>query len=246
MRVRFPSPAPSRKSRSGQVPAAFNLDRARPRRAVRATRPPARASRSRRSCWSSWALRTSRTNSPPTPLPRPTRHKPAHCATSSRPARMSHARSSTPPASYTGPSRKPREPSRPKPPPSSATTAPRPRQPKNRPVRADAQRERDELHTATNARLAALEDTRAALRIRAERAETNLDTPPTARPPALEDPRAALRTRAERAETNLDTARAELAGLKTKAPHGSMHSPRATHDRDPGGFTGTHGHSRAR
>ena len=203
MRVRFPSPAPSRKSRSGQVPAAFNLDRARPRRAVRATRPPARASRSRRSCWSSWALRTSRTNSPPTPLPRPTRHKPAHCATSSRPARMSHARSSTPPASYTGPSRKPREPSRPKPPPSSASTAPR--QPKNRPVRADAQRERDELHTATNARLAALEDTRAALRIRAERAETNLDT-----------------------------ARAELARLKTKAPHGSMHSPRATHDGDPG------------
>ena len=205
MRVRFPSPAPSRKSRSGQVPAAFNLDRARPRRAVRATRPPARASRSRRSCWSSWALRTSRTNSPPTPLPRPTRHKPAHCATSSRPARTSHARSSTPPASYTGPSRKPREPSRPKPPPSSATTAPRPRQPKNRPVRADAQRERDELHTATNARLAALEDTRAALRIRAERAETNLDT-----------------------------ARAELARLKTKAPHGSMHSPRATYDGDPG------------
>ena len=116
---------------------------------------------------------------------------------------MSHARSSTPPASYTGPSRKPREPSRPKPPPSSASTAPR--QPKNRPVRADAQRERDELHTATNARLAALEDTRAALRIRAERAETNLDT-----------------------------ARAELARLKTKAPHGSMHSPRATHDGDPG------------
>ena len=118
---------------------------------------------------------------------------------------MSHARSSTPPASCTGPSRKPREPSRPKPPPSSATTAPRPRQPKNRPVRADAQRERDELHTATNARLAALEDTRAALRIRAERAETNLDT-----------------------------ARAELARLKTKAPHGSMHSPRATYDGDPG------------
>jgi colicin import membrane protein len=42
-------------------------------------------------------------------------------------------------------------------------------------VRADAQRERDELHEATRDRLAALEETRAALRIRAERAETDLD-----------------------------------------------------------------------
>ena len=43
-------------------------------------------------------------------------------------------------------------------------------------IRADAQRERDELHAATDARLAALEETRAALRIRAERAEADLDT----------------------------------------------------------------------
>jgi colicin import membrane protein len=43
-------------------------------------------------------------------------------------------------------------------------------------VRADSQRERDELHAATHARLAALEETRTALRIRAERAETDLDT----------------------------------------------------------------------
>jgi hypothetical protein len=37
-------------------------------------------------------------------------------------------------------------------------------------IRADAQRERDELHTATDARLAALEEARDSLRIRAERA----------------------------------------------------------------------------
>jgi len=41
-------------------------------------------------------------------------------------------------------------------------------------IRADAQRERDELHVATHARLAALE-ARTALRIRAERAEADLD-----------------------------------------------------------------------
>jgi colicin import membrane protein len=43
-------------------------------------------------------------------------------------------------------------------------------------VRADSQRERDELHAATDARLAALEETRTALRVRAERAEADLDT----------------------------------------------------------------------
>ncbi|MGH3274702.1 MAG: hypothetical protein ACRDNZ_10350, partial [Streptosporangiaceae bacterium] len=43
-------------------------------------------------------------------------------------------------------------------------------------IRADAQRERDELHAATEARLAALEEARTALRIRAERAEADLDT----------------------------------------------------------------------
>jgi hypothetical protein len=37
-------------------------------------------------------------------------------------------------------------------------------------VRADAQRERDELREATQDRIAALEETRTALRIRAERA----------------------------------------------------------------------------
>jgi colicin import membrane protein len=42
-------------------------------------------------------------------------------------------------------------------------------------IRADAKRERDELHTATDARLAALEEARTALRIRAERAEADLD-----------------------------------------------------------------------
>jgi chromosome segregation ATPase len=43
-------------------------------------------------------------------------------------------------------------------------------------VRADSKRERDELHAATDARLAALEETRTSLRIRAERAEADLDT----------------------------------------------------------------------
>lgn len=43
-------------------------------------------------------------------------------------------------------------------------------------IRADAQRERDELHAATDARLAALDEARTALRIRAERAEADLDT----------------------------------------------------------------------
>lgn len=43
-------------------------------------------------------------------------------------------------------------------------------------VRADSKRERDELHAATCAQLAALEETRTALRIRAERAEVDLDT----------------------------------------------------------------------
>jgi hypothetical protein len=43
-------------------------------------------------------------------------------------------------------------------------------------IRAVAQRERDELRAATDARLAALEETRTALRIRAERAEAELDT----------------------------------------------------------------------
>jgi colicin import membrane protein len=42
-------------------------------------------------------------------------------------------------------------------------------------IRTDAQRERDELHAATDARLAALEEARSALRIRAERAEADLD-----------------------------------------------------------------------
>jgi hypothetical protein len=42
--------------------------------------------------------------------------------------------------------------------------------------RPDAQRERDELRAATDARLAAVEETRTALRIRAERAEADLDT----------------------------------------------------------------------
>ena len=42
--------------------------------------------------------------------------------------------------------------------------------------RADSQRERDELHAATDARIAALEEARTALRIRAERAEADLDT----------------------------------------------------------------------
>lgn len=37
-------------------------------------------------------------------------------------------------------------------------------------------RERDQLHAATDARLAALEETRTALRIRAEQAEADLDT----------------------------------------------------------------------
>jgi colicin import membrane protein len=43
-------------------------------------------------------------------------------------------------------------------------------------VRADSRRERDEHRAATDARLAALEETRIALRIRAERAEADLDT----------------------------------------------------------------------
>ena len=43
-------------------------------------------------------------------------------------------------------------------------------------IRVDAQRERDELHAATDARLAALEEARDSLRIRAERAEADLDT----------------------------------------------------------------------
>ena len=43
-------------------------------------------------------------------------------------------------------------------------------------IRTDAQRERDELHAATDARLAALEEARDSLRIRAERAEADLDT----------------------------------------------------------------------
>jgi chromosome segregation ATPase len=43
-------------------------------------------------------------------------------------------------------------------------------------IRADAQRERDELHAANDARLAATEEALTALRIRAERAETDLDT----------------------------------------------------------------------
>jgi len=42
-------------------------------------------------------------------------------------------------------------------------------------IRADAQRERDELHAATDARLAALDEASTALRIRAERAEADLD-----------------------------------------------------------------------
>ena len=43
-------------------------------------------------------------------------------------------------------------------------------------VRADSPRERDEHRAATDARIAALEETRTALRIRAERAEADLDT----------------------------------------------------------------------
>jgi colicin import membrane protein len=43
-------------------------------------------------------------------------------------------------------------------------------------IRTDAQRERDELHAATDARLAAIEEARDSLRIRAERAEADLDT----------------------------------------------------------------------
>jgi colicin import membrane protein len=43
-------------------------------------------------------------------------------------------------------------------------------------IRTDAQRECDELHAATDARLAALDEARTALRIRAERAEADLDT----------------------------------------------------------------------
>ena len=43
-------------------------------------------------------------------------------------------------------------------------------------IRADHQRALEQLATATNARIAALEETRDALRIRAERAETDLDT----------------------------------------------------------------------
>ena len=43
-------------------------------------------------------------------------------------------------------------------------------------VRADSRRERDEHRAATDARLAALEETRTALRVRAERAEADLDT----------------------------------------------------------------------
>jgi colicin import membrane protein len=43
-------------------------------------------------------------------------------------------------------------------------------------VRADSRRERDEHRAATDARIAALEETRTALRIRAERAEADLDT----------------------------------------------------------------------
>jgi chromosome segregation ATPase len=43
-------------------------------------------------------------------------------------------------------------------------------------IRADHQRALEQLTTATNARIAALEETRDALRIRAERAESDLDT----------------------------------------------------------------------
>jgi colicin import membrane protein len=43
-------------------------------------------------------------------------------------------------------------------------------------IRADAQREREKLHAATGARLAALEETRDALRVRAERAEADIDS----------------------------------------------------------------------
>jgi hypothetical protein len=205
MRVRFPSPAPSNKARSGQARPPSILIRQgpgarfvphgrqlmRPAPGVPAGHPglcgPHGPTPRRHRCRDrpGTSQRTARHRAGPRGCRTPghRRHQPA------TPGRAGNH------ASPAGRSR--RHPARrPRPGPGSRRIAR---------VRADAQRERDELHTATNARLAALEDTRAALRIRAERAETNLDT-----------------------------ARAELARLKTKAPHGSMHSPRATHDGDPG------------
>jgi hypothetical protein len=61
--------------------------------------------------------------------------------------------------------------------PTAAPTAPMPRPPRNPPASAPTpSASGDKLHTATDTRLAILEETRSALRIRAERAEADLDT----------------------------------------------------------------------
>lgn len=89
-------------------------------------------------------------------------------------------------------------------------------------IRADAQRERDELHTATDARLAALEEARTALRIRAERAEADLDAARAENHRLAEQLAQALATADERSRDPARTPTPRARKTPTRKPPGAQ------------------------
>jgi colicin import membrane protein len=85
-------------------------------------------------------------------------------------------------------------------------------------IRADHQRALDQLTTATNARITALEETRDALRIRAERAETDLDTARIENQHLAEQFAQMVSTREDPATTGTTSTRPRMPSRTKKTP----------------------------
>jgi len=91
-------------------------------------------------------------------------------------------------------------------------------------IRADHERALDQLTTATNARITALEETRDALRVRAERAETDLDTARTENQRLAGQLAEASVAEADPTQTDIPSPRSRAASRAKKTP--AMRTPR--------------------
>ena len=94
-------------------------------------------------------------------------------------------------------------------------------------IRADHHRSLDQLTTATNARITAIEETRDALRIRAERAESDLDTARTENQRLAEQLTQAANAEAGTTPTEVSASRPRTASRAKKTPAARASRPEA-------------------
>ena len=92
-------------------------------------------------------------------------------------------------------------------------------------IRADHQRSLDQLTTATNGRITALEETRDALRNRADRAESDLDTARAENQRLAEQLTQAPSTDADPAQASTESTRSRTPSRTKKTP-----APRTSHE----------------